>query len=91
MGVTVRIPTQLRALTGGANRVEVPAGTVGDAIQALETAHPGFAERLLDEQGQVRRYVNLFVDDDDIRFEDGLATPIKEGQTLSVVPAVAGG
>ncbi|MBW3536990.1 MAG: MoaD/ThiS family protein [Actinobacteria bacterium] len=91
MAVTVRIPTQLRTLTGGANRVEVSAGTVGEVIQALETSHPGFAERLLDDHGHVRRYVNLFVDDDDIRFEDGLATPIKDGQTLSVVPAVAGG
>ena len=91
MAVTVRVPTQLRTLTAGANRVEVPAGTVGEVIQALEAAHPGFAERLLDDQGQVRRYVNLFVDDDDIRFEKGLSTPIKDGQTLSVVPAVAGG
>ena len=91
MAVTVRIPTQLRPLTGGANRVEVVAGTVGEVLQALERSHPGFAERLLDDQGQVRRYVNLFVDDDDIRFESGLDTPVKDGQTLSVVPAVAGG
>ena len=91
MAVTVRIPTQLRTLTRGANRVEVAAGTVGEALQALEASHPGFAERLLDDQGQVRRYVNLFVDDDDIRFEEGLSTPIGDGQTLSIVPAVAGG
>ena len=92
MAVTVRIPTQLRTLTRGANRVEVAAaGTVGGALQALEASHPGFAERLLDDQGQVRRYVNLFVDDDDIRFEEGLSTPIGDGQTLSIVPAVAGG
>lgn len=91
MGVTVRIPTQLRPLTGGLNRVEVKAGTVGEIIDALESAHPGFVERLLDEGGIVRRYVNLFVDDEDIRFVDGLATPVKDGQTLSVVPAVAGG
>ena len=91
MAVTVRIPTQLRTLTGGANRVEVTGGTVGEALEALEASHPGFAERLLDDQGQVRRYVNLFVDDDDIRFEQGLATPIGDGQTLSIVPAVAGG
>jgi len=91
MSVVVRIPTQLRSLTGGNNRVEVQAGTVGDVVAALEGAHPGFAERLLDEQGAVRRYVNLFVDDEDIRFAQGLATPVADGQTISVVPAVAGG
>ena len=91
MSVVVRIPTQLRSLTGGNNRVEVQAGTVGDVVAALEGAHPGFAERLLDEQGAVRRYVNLFVDDEDIRFAQGLATPVTDGQTISVVPAVAGG
>ena len=91
MSVTVRIPTQLRSLTGGSNRVEVEAGTVGSVVAALEAAHPGFAERLLDEGGAVRRYVNLFVDDEDIRFVEGLDTPVKDGQTVSVVPAVAGG
>ena len=91
MAVTVRIPTQLRSLTGGSNRVEVEATTVGEVVAALEVAHPGFAERLLDDEGAVRRYVNLFVDDEDIRFVDGLQTPVKDGQTLSVVPAVAGG
>ena len=91
MAVTVRIPTQLRALTAGANRVEVPAGTVGEIVAALESQHPGFAERLLDDAGAVRRYVNLFVDDEDIRFADGLETAVKDGQTVSVVPAVAGG
>ena len=91
MAVTVRIPTQLRTLTGGSNRVEVEATTVGQAVSALEAAHPGFEARLLDDQGAVRRYVNLFVDDEDIRFAEGLATPVRDGQTISVVPAVAGG
>lgn len=91
MAVLVRVPTQLRSLTGGANRVEVEATTVREAVAALEATHPGFAARLLDDQGAVRRYVNLFVDDEDIRFADGLATPVKDGQTISVVPAVAGG
>ena len=91
MAVTVRIPTQLRPLTGGSNRVEVPAGTVGEIVGALEARHPGFAERLLDDAGAVRRYVNLFVDDEDIRFSEGLGTAVKDGQTVSVVPAVAGG
>lgn len=91
MSVVVRIPTQLRSLTGGSNRVEVEATTVGEVVAALESAHPGFEARLLDDQGAVRRYVNLFVDDEDIRFVDGLATPVEDGQTISVVPAVAGG
>ena len=91
MAVVVRIPTQLRSLTGGTNRVEVEAGTIASVVAALETAHPGFAERLLDESGAIRRYVNLFVDDEDIRFVQGLDTPVKDGQTVSVVPAVAGG
>ena len=91
MPVLVRIPTQLRSLTGGSTRVDVEARTVGEALAALEAAHPGFEARLLDDQGAVRRYVNLFVDDEDIRFVDGLATPVQDGQTISVVPAVAGG
>lgn len=91
MSVVVRIPTQLRSLTGGSNRVEVDGATVGEVVAALEAAHPGFEARLLDDQGAVRRYVNLFVDDEDIRFVDGLGTPVKDGQTISVVPAVAGG
>ena len=91
MSVVVRIPTQLRPLAGGVNRVEVEPGTIGTVIAGLEAAHPGFADRLLDESGAVRRYVNLFVDDEDIRFVQGLDTPVKDGQTVSVVPAVAGG
>lgn len=91
MSVLVRVPTQLRSLTGGTNRVEVEARSVAEVISALESAHPGFEARLLDDQGAVRRYVNLFVDDEDIRFAQGLATPVKDGQTISVVPAVAGG
>ena len=91
MAVQVRIPTQLRSLTGGSSRVEVEAATVGEVVSALEAAHPGFEARLLDDQGAVRRYVNVFVDDEDIRFAEGLATPVKDGQTISVVPAVAGG
>lgn len=91
MAVVVRVPTQLRALTGGSNRVEIEGATVGEVVAGLEKAHPGFAERLLDDKGSVRRYVNLFVDDEDIRFAEGLETPVKDGQTISVVPAVAGG
>jgi sulfur-carrier protein len=91
MSVTVRIPTQLRQLTGGAGTVEVEAATVGDALKALDAAHPGFAERLFDDAGQLRRFVNVFVADEDVRFLQGVETPLADGQTVSVVPAVAGG
>lgn len=91
MSVIVRVPTTLRALTAGRAEVEVAGATVAAALESLEAAHGGFAERILDENGEIRRFVNIFVDDDDIRFIDGLATPVDEGATLSIVPAVAGG
>jgi molybdopterin synthase sulfur carrier subunit len=91
MSVTVRIPSQLRTLSGGAGEVVVAGSTVGEALKALDVVHPGFADRLFDDSGAVRRSVNLFLADEDIRFLDGVATPLGEGQTLSIVPAVAGG
>jgi molybdopterin converting factor small subunit len=91
MSVTVRVPTQLRQLTGGTGEIQVEGATVGEALKALDAAHPGFAERLFDEAGGLRRFVNVFLDDEDIRFLDGLSTPVADRQTLSVVPAVAGG
>ena len=91
MAVTVRIPTQLRELSGGAAEVSAEGATVADVLQALEAAHPGFAERLFDESGELRRFVNVFVADEDIRFLDGVDTPVTEGTTVSIVPAVAGG
>jgi sulfur-carrier protein len=91
MAVTVRIPTQLRELSGGASEVTADGGTVASVLAELETAHPGFSERLFDEGGQLRRFVNVFVADEDIRFLDGVNTPVTEGQTVSIVPAVAGG
>ena len=91
MSVTVRIPTQLRTLTGGAGEVEVEGSSVGEALKALDAAHPGLAERLFDDAGNLRRFVNVFLADEDVRFLDGLATPVTPGQTLSIVPAVAGG
>jgi molybdopterin synthase sulfur carrier subunit len=78
-------------LTQGEGEVLVEAASVAEAIAALEVAHPGIGERLLDDNGALRRFVNLFLDDEDVRFLDGLRTPIKDGQTLSIVPAVAGG
>jgi molybdopterin synthase sulfur carrier subunit len=91
MAVTVRIPTQLRNLSGGASEVAVEGDTVAAALAALDIAHPGFGERLHDDTGNLRRFVNVFVADEDIRFLDGVATPLKDGETLSIVPAVAGG
>ena len=91
MAVTVRIHTQLRTLSGGAAEVSVEAGTVADALKALDTAHPGFAERLFDESGALRRFVNVFLAEEDIRFLDGVDTAVADGQTVSIVPAVAGG
>jgi molybdopterin synthase sulfur carrier subunit len=91
MSATVRIPTQLRPLTAGASEVSVPPGTVRDVIAAVDGRHPGFAGRLLDDSGALRRFVNLFVADEDVRFLEGLDTKVPDGQTLSVVPAVAGG
>ena len=91
MSLSVRIPTQLRTLTGGLGEVQVEGATVGEALKALDAAHPGFADRLFDEGGSLRRFVNVFLADEDVRFLDGLATPVTDGQTLSIVPAVAGG
>ena len=91
MSLTIRIPTQLRSLTGGSGEVDVEAANVGEALKALDAAHPGLADRLFDDNGQLRRFVNVFLADEDVRFLDGLATPVTPGQTLSIVPAVAGG
>jgi molybdopterin converting factor small subunit len=91
MAVTVRIPTQLRTLAGGASEVRVEGATVGEALKSLDAAHPGFSERLFDESGKLRRFVNVFVADEDIRFLEGVDTPVPEGTTVSIIPAVAGG
>jgi sulfur-carrier protein len=91
MAVTVRIPTQLRPLSGGDSEVLVEASTVAATLSALDAAHPGFNDRLFDESGKLRRFVNVFVADEDIRFLDGVDTPVADGTTVSIVPAVAGG
>jgi molybdopterin synthase sulfur carrier subunit len=91
MAVTVRVPTTLRPMSGGNKQVEVAPGTLADVIAALDAAHPGFADRLLDESGELRKFVNVFVDDDDVRYLQGLATPVADGLTVSIIPAVAGG
>jgi molybdopterin converting factor small subunit len=91
MSVTVRVPTTLRTLTGGSSEVAVEGGTVGEVVAALEASYPGFRDRLLDDAGKLRRFVNVFVSDDDVRFLQGLDTPVPAGETVSIVPAVAGG
>jgi molybdopterin converting factor small subunit len=88
--VTVRIPTPLRSLTGGEEAVKVAGATVREVIDNLEKAHPGVRDRLLDDKG-VRRFVNLYVGEEDIRFLDGLETKLDAGQEISIVPAIAGG
>ncbi|MCY4068773.1 MAG: MoaD/ThiS family protein [Acidimicrobiaceae bacterium] len=91
MAVTVRVPTTLRVLTAGASEASVEGATLAEVLESLESKHPGFAERILDDAGELRRFVNVFVDDDDVRFLDGLDTSVAEGVTVSIVPAVAGG
>ncbi|MBA2316407.1 MAG: MoaD/ThiS family protein [Euzebyales bacterium] len=91
MTATVRIPTPLRTATGGASTVDLDGATVGEVLRQLDAAHPGIGERLLDDSGQLRRFVNVFVDDEDVRFADGLDTPVRDGATVSIIPAVAGG
>jgi molybdopterin synthase sulfur carrier subunit len=88
---TVRIPAPLRKLTN--NQEEVPAtGTsLGDILDELNKTYPGFAERILDEQGEIRRFVNIFVNDEDVRFLQERNTPVKEADVISIVPAIAGG
>lgn len=87
----VRIPAQLRTLTGGEGELAIDGSTVGDVLKGLDAAHPGFAERIFDDEGGLRRFVNVFLDEEDVRFLDGLATPVDDRQTISIVPAVAGG
>ena len=91
MTATVRIPTTLRPMAGGKSEVEVEGSTVGEVLKALDAAHPGFADRLLGEDGNLRKFVNVFVADDDVRFMDGLETPVPDGETVAIIPAVAGG
>ena len=92
MSIRVRIPLPLRRLTGGARELEVSHCTVRTAIEELDGRYPGFAERILDEQGELRRrFVNLYVNGEDIRFLAGLETELQDDDELSIVPAIAGG
>jgi sulfur-carrier protein len=91
MSVHVRIPTPLRRFTGGAEEVSADGATVAALVEDLERNHPGLKERICDEGGKVRRFVNIFVNGDDIRFLNNLETVIKAGDEVSIVPAIAGG
>ena len=91
MGVLVRIPTPLRRMTGGLDKVEVDESNLVDMIDSLEASYPGVKVRLIDENGELRYFVNIYVNGEDVRFMDGLATSTKSGDEISIVPAVAGG
>ena len=91
MPVNVRIPTPLRKLTNELDVVEVAAGTIGSAIVELQTKFPGIKDRLMDETGHVRRFVNVYVNEEDIRFLKNQDTPLKDGDEVSIIPAIAGG
>ena len=91
MSVTVRIPGPLRKLSNGADKVEVEGSDLGGLVAALEAEFPGMKERLVDENGELRYFVNLYLNNEDVRFLDGLKTPVSSGDEVSIVPAVAGG
>jgi molybdopterin synthase sulfur carrier subunit len=91
MAVTVRIPTPLRRLTQNQPEVEAEGDTVESLIENLEANYPGIKERICDESGNIRRFVNIYLNDEDIRFLDGNATAVKDGDEISVIPAIAGG
>lgn len=91
MATKVRIPTPLRKLTNNEEVVEVTAATIADAIAQLQSRYPGIQERLVDEKGEVRRFVNVYVNQEDIRFLENQKTPLKDGDEISIIPAIAGG
>jgi sulfur-carrier protein len=91
MSVTVRVPPVFRPMTSGESQVTVEGKTVGEVLANLDEEHPGFKDKLLDDSGSLVRYVNVFVDDDDVRFLQGLDTSVPDGGTLSIMQAVAGG
>ena len=91
MSVQVRVPTPLRRFTGGAEEVNANGATVAALVNNLEKNYPGIKERICDEEGRVRRFVNIFVNGDDIRFLNQLTSKVKDGDDISIVPAIAGG
>ncbi len=91
MSVNVRIPTILRNYTGGASEVSAEGATLSEVLDDLEANHHGIRARVLDDSGEIRRFVNVYVGNDDVRFLEGLASPTPEGVQISIIPAVAGG
>jgi molybdopterin synthase sulfur carrier subunit len=91
VSVIVRIPTALRKITADHDRVAADGASLSECIISLETSYPGLKERLCDESGEIRRFVNIYVNGEDVRFLQGLATPLKDSDEVSIVPAVAGG
>ena len=91
MSVNVRIPTILRTYTDGASEVTASGGTLADVLEDLVANHSGIRARVLDDNGQLRRFVNVYVGNDDVRFLEGLASPTPDGTQISIIPAVAGG
>ncbi len=91
MATNIRIPTPLRKLTGEQEVVQADGSTIGDILRSLDSMYPGLKERICDEEGNVRRFVNVYVNDEDIRFLDEQATAVREGDEISIVPAIAGG
>ncbi|MEU9131576.1 MoaD/ThiS family protein [Kitasatospora sp. NPDC048540] len=91
MSATVRIPTILRTYTDGRAEVTAEGATLAEVVKDLERNHPGISARILDDAGQLRRFVNVYVNDDDVRFDGGLDAVVKDGAAVSIIPAVAGG
>jgi len=91
MSVNVRVPTILRTYTGGESEVSAEGATLADVLESLDANYQGIKGRIVDEQGELRRFVNVYVGNDDVRFLDGLATEVNDGSEVSVIPAVAGG
>ncbi len=91
MSISVRIPTILRTYTGGESEVAAEGGTLAEVLDHLESSYPGIRARILDDQGSIRRFVNVYVGNDDVRFLDALDTKTTDGAQVSVIPAVAGG
>jgi len=90
-GTVVRIPTPLRRVTNGQDKVEIDGDTLGQIIEAMDSTYPGFKDRLVDEDGEIRYFVNIYLNGEDVRFLQGMETSTKTGDELSIVPAVAGG
>ena len=91
MPTNIRIPTPLRKLTGEREVVEADGSTIDEILQSLDSSYPGLKGRICDEQGNVRRFVNVYLNDEDIRFLEDKATSVREGDEISIVPAIAGG